>query len=62
MAIQKQHEMHERRRGRNYGVLGALIGLIVLLFLVTIVKMGGNAANPSSGVSWGDALMEWILR
>ena len=62
MAIQKDHELHERRRGRNLGVLGALIGLVVLLFLVTIVKLGGEAANPASGISWGEALTEWLLK
>ena len=46
--MQRDHEIHHRRRGRNIGVLAILLGLVGLLFLVTIVKMGGNAANP-----WG---------
>ena len=62
MAIGKQHELHERRRGRNYGVLAVLLGLVALVFAVTIVKLGAEAQNPSSGVSWGEALMEWILK
>jgi len=62
MAIEKPHEMHARRRGRNYGVLGALLALVVLLFAVSIVKMGPNAANPSTGVSWGEALAIWLRK
>ncbi|MEL6217281.1 MAG: hypothetical protein AAFR79_02260 [Pseudomonadota bacterium] len=46
--MRRDHELHGRRRGRNIGVLAALIGFAVLLFLVTIVKMGGQAGNP-----WG---------
>ena len=61
MALNREHEIHQRRRGRNYGVLAVLGALIVLLFAVTIVKMGGNAGNPSSGKSWGETLERWIL-
>jgi len=46
--LTREHELHKRRRGRNLAVLAVLIGVVVLLFLVTIVKMGGNAGNP-----WG---------
>ncbi len=46
--IRRDHELHIRRRGRNVGVLAALIAFIGLLFLVTVVKLGGQAANP-----WG---------
>ena len=46
--MQRDHELHTRRRGRNLGVLAILLGIAALLFLVTIVRMGGNAANP-----WG---------
>ena len=58
--MQREHEMHERRRGRNLGVVGVLVGLAVLLFAVTIVKLGDNAGNPTSGASWGESLMNWI--
>ena len=61
-AIKPEHEIHQRRKGRNYGVLAALGALAVLLFAVTIVKMGPQAGNPSAGQgSWGDTLMQWIL-
>jgi hypothetical protein len=46
--MQREHELHTRRRGRNLGVLAVLLGVIALLFWVTIVKMGGNTGNP-----WG---------
>ena len=46
--MHKDHELHRRRRSRNLGVLYAACALVVLLFVVTIVKLGPNAANP-----WG---------
>ena len=61
MPLQTEHELHRRRRSRNWGVLGVLVALAVLLFLVTIVKMGPQAGNPTAGASWGDTLMQWIL-
>ncbi|MEM1162273.1 MAG: hypothetical protein AAGJ28_15165 [Pseudomonadota bacterium] len=59
--FEKQHEIYTRRRGRNYGVLAVLGGFALLLFAVTIVKLGDQAANPTAGASWGDTLMEWML-
>jgi hypothetical protein len=38
MAIKVEHEMHERRKGRNYGVLLLLLGLIGIVFGLTVVK------------------------
>ena len=46
--LKRDHELHRRRRGRNMGVLLALLGVAALLFWVTIAKMGANAGNP-----WG---------
>lgn len=46
--MKRDHEIHFRRRGRNLGVLAALLAFVALLFFVTIAKMGGNAGNP-----WG---------
>ncbi len=35
---------HQRRlRGRNYALAGVLLGLVVLFFVITLVKM---AAHP----------------
>ena len=60
MVIRQEHELHQRRRGRNLGVLAALAALAVLLFAVTLVKMGPDAGNPTAGATWGDALMSWV--
>ncbi|UWQ21392.1 hypothetical protein [Jannaschia sp. W003] len=32
-------ETHVRRRGRNFGVLAALVGFILVVFAVTVVKV-----------------------
>jgi hypothetical protein len=58
--MREQHDLHHRRRGRNWGVFGGLMALVVLLFAVTIVKMGPEAGNPSARGSWGEAFVEWI--
>jgi hypothetical protein len=60
VAMRKDSELHERRRGRNWAVLAALLALIVLMFAVTVVKLGPGAANPTAGESWGTALVEWL--
>lgn len=60
MVIRRDSNRHERRRGRNLGVLIVLIALVALLFAVTTVKLGPNAANPSAGQSWGTSLIEWL--
>ncbi len=39
MAIQKQHEMHDRRFGRNLGVGLCLLGFVALVFGLTVVKV-----------------------
>ena len=46
--MRREHDLHSRRRARNIATLALLIAFAVLLFWVTIVKMGGNAGNP-----WG---------
>lgn len=39
MAIKVEHELHERRRGRNTGVGILLIGFIAIIFGLTVVKV-----------------------
>ncbi len=39
MAIKVEHELHERRRGRNMGVGLLLIGFIAIIFGLTVVKV-----------------------
>ncbi|MEM9062710.1 MAG: hypothetical protein AAGD13_19790 [Pseudomonadota bacterium] len=60
MAIGKEHDLHKRRKGRNTAVLSLLCGFALLLFAVTIVKLGDSAANPSASVSWGESLLTWM--
>jgi hypothetical protein len=35
-------EMHRKRRGRNIALALALCGLMVLFYVITIVKLGGQ--------------------
>ena len=39
MAIKVEHELHERRRGRNTGVGLLLVFLIAIVFGLTVVKV-----------------------
>jgi hypothetical protein len=39
MTIQVEHELHERRKGRNYGVGLLHAGLIAIIFGLTVVKV-----------------------
>ncbi len=42
--FRKTHELHDRRAGRNMGVLAVLLGVIVIVFGLTVVKVtsGGS--------------------
>lgn len=39
MVIRVEHELHERRRGRNAGVGLLLVGFIAIVFGLTVVKV-----------------------
>ena len=39
MTIQVEHELHTRRKGRNYGVGLLLLSFIALIFGLTVVKV-----------------------
>lgn len=41
MAIRVEHEIHERRKGRNMGVFVLLLGMIGIVFGLTVVKVLG---------------------
>lgn len=47
MAIQVEHEMHQRRKGRNIGVGLLLLAFIAVVFGLTVVKVIalGNAGK-----------------
>ncbi len=38
----KYSDLHRRRRGRNFAVGAVLLGLAVLFFFITIVKLQGT--------------------
>ncbi|NDW00293.1 hypothetical protein [Salipiger sp. PrR002] len=48
MGIAHEHELHQRRRGRNIGVGLVLAAFIAIVFGMTIVKIGSGdfAAAP----------------
>ena len=61
MAIKVEHELHERRKGRNLGVGLLLAGLIAIVFGLTVVKvlqlgditgldLGGRLDGPDTSV------------
>ena len=39
MTIKVEHEIHTRRKGRNFGVGMLLLGLIGIIFALTVVKV-----------------------
>ncbi|MCO4848955.1 MAG: hypothetical protein KC448_13410 [Yoonia sp.] len=39
MAIRVEHEVHQRRKGRNFGVGALLACFIGLIFALTVVKV-----------------------
>lgn len=48
MAIRVEHELHERRRGRNHGLGLVLLAFVALIFGLTIVKVSRQdvVGNP----------------
>ena len=40
MGIRAEHDLHRRRRSRNIGVGMVLVGLIAVVFGLTVVKVG----------------------
>jgi hypothetical protein len=44
-AVELTPEEKRKRTQRNYAVAGALLALVVLIFVVTIAKIGGNIAS-----------------
>lgn len=39
MALKVEHELHARRKNRNFGVLGLLIVFVAIVFGLTVVKV-----------------------
>lgn len=42
MALRPEHELHQRRRGRNMGLLAVLIAFAALVFGLTIAKISNG--------------------
>ena len=40
--MQNDHEIHERRKGRNFSLGLILGGFVLLVFVVTVVKLAQN--------------------
>jgi hypothetical protein len=38
-------EEERKRKQRNWAIAGVLVALVVLIFVVTITKIGGNIAS-----------------
>ncbi len=47
MAIRTEHDLHRRRRSRNIGVGMVLVGLIGIVFGLTVVKVGQLAESQA---------------
>ena len=45
MALRKEHELHRRRLGRNVGVGLTLAAFILVVFGLTVVKVGQLGAR-----------------
>ncbi|SHH85303.1 hypothetical protein [Marivita hallyeonensis] len=49
MSLSKQHELHTRRYGRNVGVGLLLVGVIAIVFGLTVVKVTrGDYETPAT--------------
>ena len=49
MALRAEHELHNRRRGRNIGVGLMLAGFVVLVLALTFTKVtNGDFEMPSA--------------
>jgi hypothetical protein len=35
-------EMHRRQRAKNWAMLAALVGLVILFYVIAVVRMGEN--------------------
>jgi hypothetical protein len=42
MGVNRDHELHARRRSRNIGVGGVLAAFVLLVFAITVVKLANG--------------------
>ena len=45
--LQKPHELHVRRFGRNVGLGLSLVGFVAIVFALTVVKVTGGDVMPA---------------
>lgn len=43
MTLDKDHELHQRRFGRNMGLLVTLLAFVAIIFGMTVVKISNGA-------------------
>ncbi len=43
--MRSEHELHRRRRGRNIGLLLALLAFVALSYWVTVVKLAATSGG-----------------
>ena len=52
MSFGREHDLHKRRKGRNFGLGLVLIGFVAIMFGLTVVKVTeGQFAEALAGVS-----------
>jgi hypothetical protein len=56
MPITREHELHQRRSGRNIGLAVVLVGFIALVFGLTIAKVQGGGTLQAYDHSYRPAL------
>jgi len=58
MSIGREHPLHARRRGRNFGVLVLLLGFVALVFAVTVVKISNGGTLEAFDHTFRPSLVE----
>ena len=48
MAFRTEHELHQRRRGRNVGLGLVLAAFVLLVFGLSVVKVRGTVSSARS--------------
>ncbi|MGR3780493.1 MAG: hypothetical protein ACU0DT_04405 [Albimonas sp.] len=49
MIPKEEHELHRRRKGRNFALGGVLLAFVLLVFAVTIAKLAGGQIGSLQG-------------
>jgi high-affinity Fe2+/Pb2+ permease len=49
MNFSKEHELHQRRKGRNLGLGLVLVAFVAIVFGLTVVKVSGDISGAIAG-------------